>query len=241
MTQRQWPVFLLGLLWLWGCGGSQDPVVEMQKTLSSAPDYILMLDDMREEGTFFPQYYHRYLVTQGERKVQTDWIEVPEDIYRKYEPFLGMALASKTSEGVNATPHPAGYDHVGNPQYGKWVERNGTSFWEFYGQYALLQSLMGMGGNLINRADYNDYRTSRRDNRPYYGRNNEWGTQGSVTQQQKPSTFERRKQAINQKQQSFAQKLQNRARQGQTGFGGFGSTGRSRSGFGGRSSGGFGK
>lgn len=240
MAQMRWPVLVLGLLWLWGCGGARDPVVEMQRTLASAPDYMIVLDDMREEGTFFPQYYHRYLVTQGERKVQTDWIEVPEDIFQKYESFLGMALASKTSDGVNDTPHPAGYDRVGDPKYGQWVERNGTSFWQFYGQYALMRDLIGLGGGMISRGDYDDYRTSRRSNQPYYGRNNEWGTKGTVTQQQRPSTFERRKQAINQKQQSFSQKIQSRAKQG-TGFGGFGSTGRSRTGFGSRSFGGFGK
>lgn len=238
MARLKWPIFLIGLL-VWGCGGERDPVMEMQKSLASAPDYMIVLDDMREEGTFFSKYYHRYLITQGARQSRTDWIEVSEAVFQKYEPFLGMALVSKTDQGVNNTAHPPGYDRVGNPQYGQWVNRGGTSFWEFYGQYAFMRSMLGWGNDFgMRRSDYDDYRSARRDNRPYYGQNKEYGTQGTITQKQRPSTFERRKRAIARKKSSFSQKIQNRAGQGRSSFG---SSSRSRSGFGGRSGGGFGK
>lgn len=241
MARMRWPIYLMGLLWLWGCGGERDPVIEMQRSLASAPDYMIVLDDMREEGTFFPKYYHRYLVTQGERQAQTNWIEVSESVFQKYEPFLGMALVAKSGEGVTETPHPPGYHYVGNPQYGQWVNQGGTSFWQFYGQYALMRDLLGWGGGLgggLSRGGWDDYQDSRRNRRPYYGQNREYGSQGSVTQRQKPSAFERRKQAVARKKSSFSQKLQNRVSQGRSSFG---STSRSRSGFGGRSGGGFGK
>ena len=68
MTRERLPILLIGLLLLSGCGGERDPVVEMQKSLASAPAYMIVLDDMREEGTLFTTYYHRYLITQGEKK-----------------------------------------------------------------------------------------------------------------------------------------------------------------------------
>lgn len=240
---KRWSVALFGLLWLCGCGGGRDPVVEMQRTLASAPDYMIVLDDMREEGSLFTKYYHRYLITQGEKQIQTNWVKVSESIFRKYEPYLGMALVAKSSEGgVNNTPHPPGYHYVGNEQYGRWTNRGGTSFWEFYGQYAMMRSLLGWGGGFgLSRGNYDDYRSYRQDRRPYYGRNREYGTQGSVTQKQKPSTFQRRKQAVAQKKQSFAQKLRSRTSSSRSGFGSSRSTSRSRSSFGSRSSGGFGK
>ena len=223
------PVVLVGvLLWVWGCGGPRNPVEEMQKSLANAPEYMILLEDMREEGRFFTDYYHKYKVIQGDRQRVTAWIEVPESVYRKYESFLGMALAAKSDKGVNNTPHPAGYHYVGNPNYGRWDNRGGSSFWVFYGQYALMRDLMGWGGRSIQQADYNDYRTSRDRGRPYYGRNREWGTQGSVTRKQNPTFYERRRQAIARRRSSFSQKVQSR-------------TGRSRSGFGSRSRGGFGK
>ena len=224
------PVLLVGLL-IWTCGSPRDPVLEMQKSLAAAPEYMILLEDMREEGTFSMDYYHRYKVVQGSRERVTDWIEVSESVFRKYEPFLGMALVAKSDQGVNTTPHPAGYHYMGNPQYGRWTDRGGRSFWEFYGQYALMRDMMGWGGRSIYRTDYNDYRTHRDRGRPYYGRlgsdrrTREFGTQGSVTQKQKPSVFARRKQAAASRSRSFSQKVQSR-------------TGRSRSGFGSRGRGG---
>ncbi|MDP6042397.1 MAG: hypothetical protein QGG64_27855 [Candidatus Latescibacteria bacterium] len=242
MKTWRWSVALIGLLWLWGCGGERDPVVEMQRALKSAPDYMIVLDDIREEGSFFTKYYHRYLITQGEKQVQTEWMEVSESVFRKYEPYLGMALVAKSSEGVNNTPHPPGYHYVGNEQYGRWTNRGGTSFWEFYGQYAMMRSLLGWGGGVgLSRSNYDDYRSYRQDRRPYYGRNKEYGTQGTITQKQKPSTFQRRKQAVAQKKQSFTQKLRSRTSSSRSGFGSSRSTSRSRSSFGSRSSGGGGK
>ena len=224
------PVLFLGLLiWIWGCGGPRDPVQEMQRSLASAPEYMIILSDMREEGTFFTDYYHRYEVVQGERRAQTDWIEVEEKVFRRYEAFLGMALVAKSNQGVNNTPHPAGYHYVGNQNYGRWEQRGGQSFWVFYGQYALMRDLLGGGGRPIYRGDYDDYRTYRERRRPYYGKNREWGSRGSVTQKQRPSAFARRKQAVAKKKSSFSQKLKSRT------------TGRSRTGFGSRSRGGFGK
>lgn len=223
----KWPVFLVAL-WAAGCGGPRDPVVEMQQSLASAPEYMILLEDMREEGTFFTDYYHKYRVIQGERQHTTDWVEVPEQVYRRYEPFLGMALAAKSDQGVSSSPHPPGYHYVGNPQYGRWERRDGGSFWVFYGQYALMRDLLGWGGRPVYRRDWDDYRTYRDRGRPYYGREREWGTEGSVTKQRKPTFYERRKQKIASRQRSFSEKVRSRA-------------GRSRSGFGSRSRGGFGK
>ena len=217
--------FLYILILLSGCG-QRDPVVEMQNTLASAPDYTIILDDMNEEGSYFPKFYHRYRVVQGEREIKTGWVEVSEDVYRKYEPFLGMSLVSKTeADGVSKSPHPPGYQHVGNPTYGHW---GGSGFWVFYGQYAMMQNMMGYGmGRRVYRNEYNDYRNVRSQGRPYYGMNKDYGTSGSLTKQTKPNFFKRKLRAQQRRQSSFAQKAKSRI-------------GRSRSGFGGRGRG-FGK
>lgn len=226
MPQMRWPVIAFAALWIAGCG-ARDPVKEMQKSLANAPEYMIILEDMREDGTFFTNYYHRYTVVQGERRGTTEWIEVSKEVYRRYAAFLGMALVAKSDEGVNNTPHPPGYHYVGNPNYGHWG--GGGSFWVFYGQYALMRDLMGGGyGRQIYRNDYDDYRNNRDRRRPYYGRNREYGTEGSVTKKQRPAFYQRRRQAIANRQRSFSQRVRDRS-------------GRNRSGFGSRSRGRFGK
>ncbi len=226
MRQFQWPVIAFVTLWVAGCS-ARDPIQEMRKSLANAPEYMIILEDMREAGTFSTDYYHKYTVVQGERRRTTDWIEVSHEVYRKYRPFLGMAIVAKSDQGVNDTPHPPGYHYVGNPHYGHWG--GGGSFWVFYGQYALMRDLMGGGfGRQIYRNDYDDYRNSRDRRRPYYGRNREYGTEGSVTKRQRPGFYKRRQQATANRQRSFSQRVRDRS-------------GRNRSGFGSRSGGRFGK
>ena len=222
MPNEKW-LILAVLLMATGCG-ARDPVLEMQKSLASAPDYMIILEDMQEEGVLFSKYYHKYQIIQGERSAKTNWVEVPKKVYRKYENFLGMALAAKSDSGVTNTAHPAGYHYVGNSRYGSWNNSGGSSFWVFYGQYAMMSNLMGFGGRSFFRSDYNNYRGYQRGGRPYYGRNREYGTAGSVTKQRRPSFYQRRRQATARRQSSFANKSRSRIGRGRTGFGrgGFG-------------------
>ena len=72
-----------------------------------------------------------------------------------------MEIASKQDGKVTKTVAPPGYgSYVGNQRYGHWTQRNGSSFWAFYGQYRLMSDLLGMGGP-IYRNNYGAYQQSR--------------------------------------------------------------------------------
>ena len=206
-----------------GCSRTP-PLEQLKAQLASAPDYSIVLEDMQESGTFVPIYYHKYRIVQGERAVTTDWLQVPKSVYQANEQFLGMTLASKSADGVDATPHPPGYGYVGNPQYGSWQTGSGGSFWVFYGQYALMRDLLGMGRGPIFQRDYNTYRDYRTQRRPYYGPKKEYGTGGTVTRQTKPTFFDRRVAKDRMKREGFQNKFKRRA--GRSSFpsrsGGFG-------------------
>lgn len=195
-----------------GCSSSAPPLDKLKAQLSSAPEYSIILDDMRQDGTFISSYFHQYKVVQGEKSWTTDWLQVPKSVYRANQNFLGMTLASKTPDGENNVPHPAGYGYVGNSRYGQWQTNNsGTSFWAFYGQYAFMRSMYGLGRGSVFRNDYDSYARSRSRGRPYYGATGkEYGTRGTVTQQRKPSFFERRRSRDVAKRQRFGQKFNNR-------------------------------
>ncbi len=74
-----------------------------------------------------------------------------------------------------------GSQMVGNPNYGQWrTDSSGSSFWEFYGKYALLSQLFG-GGRSI-------YYNSWASHRPYsyysdYGRSNYTSPRQRASQQ----------------------------------------------------------
>jgi len=205
-------VLSLALVLVAGCSAPTSPLDELKAQLKTAPEYNIILEDMREEGTFLPAYYHKYKVLQGDQTWSTDLRKVSEKFYRQNENFLGMTLASKTEGEESTTPHPAGYNYVGNEKYGQWRnDHSGNSVWEFYGKYALMRDLFGLAGRSVFRNDYNQYRGYQTQNRPYYGRTGqEYGTNGTVTKQRNPTFFERRRTRDVASQQRFRQKFQSR-------------------------------
>jgi len=80
-----------------------------------------------------------------------------------------MEVATKKDGKLSKVASPAGYNHyVGNQKYGHWTERNGSSFWEFYGRYAFMSSMFHMMSP-VHRSYWNDYRGGYYGSRPYYG------------------------------------------------------------------------
>ena len=233
--------WLLCAILLFSCGSRGNPLQRLQKELNRYPEFSIMLADMREDGNFFPEYYHRYKIVYGEstghadtltyRSGLTDWYRVGRSEYQKYQNFLGMVLVSKGKDGkISEDRFPPGYQYVGDPRYGRWRrDSSGSSFWEFYGKYALLRSMFGMFGGPIYSTSWDNYRDYRYRGRPYYGPRNEYGTRGSYTRRTSPNFFERRKRMEAARKARFSQRVRQRAR-------------RSRmSGFRSRRMGGFGK
>ena len=91
-----WRVAALALWGLIACG-SKDPVRELVRDLDRYPEYSLIVDDTRIEGSFFPDYALRFqvLTAAGQRVAgrdtivykerRTDWMEVREETFYRYE------------------------------------------------------------------------------------------------------------------------------------------------------------
>ena len=202
-------LFLSAAFLFQGCGVGQSPVKKIQSGLQGQKEYAIILNDMREEGNFFPSYYHQYRVDVGERKTVRSFVEVDKSYYKKNEPYLGMVLASKTIDGaVSTTPFPNGYQYVGNSQYGRWRETgSGGSMWEFYGKYMLMSQVMNWAGFGLNRNHYNSYASYHSTGRPYFGPKREYGTAGTVTQKQKPGFYQRKMAKKSRSQSRFQNKI----------------------------------
>ena len=200
---------ILAAFFLYGCGGPRLPLDEIRKDLYGLPTYSVALDDMKEEGTFFKDYFHKYRIITEERTAQTDWLKVPKDYFRRNLPYLGMTIWVKKDGEESGAIGPPGYEYVGDRRYGRWnTDSSGRSFWVFYGQYRLLSDLLGRGP--IYRDHYNNYNTYRSRNQPYYGPNKEYGTNGSFTKRQKPNFYSRRMSMQRSKQASFSDRVKQR-------------------------------
>ncbi|HEX7049794.1 MAG TPA: hypothetical protein VF188_06230 [Longimicrobiales bacterium] len=137
----------------------------------------------------YPRTYHRYLLVENGDTTTTDWIEVDVEDFVENQADLGMAIVSKPygyfeDEAIEEAA-PPGMAFVGNPRYGEWrKERDGRSFWHWYGQYVFLSRLFGGAGYRYAYDDWVGWSRDYRGRRPYYGPDADrpiYGTWGSRT------------------------------------------------------------
>lgn len=209
---------------------SETPLDRLRAQLDGYPEYSVVLQDM-DAGMF--GYTHRYQVLVGQPQPGSDdaeldyretvvEAEVDGATYSRYEPFLGMVILSKTRDGgVDQGAHPPGYQQVGDERYGQWRDDGrGGSFWEFYGQYALISNLLGGFGGGISRNDWNGYRESRDRGQTWTGPGGgRYGTNGSATRQSNPDFFRRQQARQAASTRSFGQRVQGRMSGGFRSFG----------------------
>jgi hypothetical protein len=127
-------------------------------------------------------------------------VSVSQTTYEAMHNDLGMAIeqkpAGKYDSEYDHVAQPAGFAYVAPPsegsnQYGHWEQRDGHSFWVFYGQYALLRDLLfNSGYRPLDRGEWESYRTERSRGRTYYGQDADagasapkYGTNGTTTEQ----------------------------------------------------------
>ena len=173
----------------------KSPVDEMVKVMANASTFSIVLYDMNTEGSIFKEYYHQYRIILEDKDGEiaediTDWYPVGEEFFKANLNNMGMEIAAKGEDGkVTKGVGPPGYGaYVGNEKYGRWSQRDGGSFWEFYGKYALMSSMFNMMAYPARRSYYNDYRggyygTGRSyygpkgsDGRSAYGTNSKYNT-----------------------------------------------------------------
>ena len=222
---------LSAMIFFTGCGGKYsgagEPVEKIKASLTDVPDYSIILEDMKKEGNFISEYFHKYRIIVGEQTRITNWLNVSEKFYKANKGFLGMTLMAKKDGKAISSIAPPGYQYVGDSRYGSWRNNDrGGSFWEFYGKYALFSTLLGGFHRPVYRNDYNLYSRHRSRNAPYFGMNKEYGTNGSFTKTTRPNFYSRNIQRTRTRSTSFQEKVAKRTGRTRTGFrsraGGFG-------------------
>ncbi len=203
---------VLFLLFLNGCGSApapeKDPLTEIKKTLAKETTYSVVLEDMKEEGTFSKSHFHKYLVVLPEDSWQTDWTPVSEEYYNKSLELMGMTILTKKDGVYDNVAAPPGYGFVGDPNYGQWKEgSNGSSFWEFYGKYALISNLFGGWYHPIYRTDFDGYHKYKQSKKPYFGSKNQYGSSGHIVKQKKPNFYASRMNSVNKQKSDFTNKV----------------------------------
>lgn len=176
-----WLLVLGSALVLSSCGSSEfekTPLDGLIQKLDHEPNFTVVLYDMDVDGTMSSTYKHRYKVIREKADSLrtpydslTGWVEVSEEFFTYHEQDMGMEIATKVDGTLTKETSPPGYSrYVGNQSYGTWrTDSGGNSFWEFYGQYAFMSSMLGLVAGPVYRPYYTDYYSNYRGSRPYYG------------------------------------------------------------------------
>jgi hypothetical protein len=193
---------------------SEEGLDKIIKQYREYPDFTVLLHDMDYANN---DYVHKYqvLIEKPDSTFEEEtsgWLQVSPAFFQQHENNLGMEIVSKEDGVVKRDVAPAGYSqYVGNPQYGQWKQRNGGSFWEFYGKYALLSSIFNMASRPAMYDYWDTYdRRYRGTSGPYYGPGGYYGTR-TYTQTNKGSQT-----SWGNKPESFKQRVRNRVSQSST-------------------------
>ena len=133
-------------------------------------------------------YFHKYMLEENGETKETDWEKVDESFYEANFDFLGMAILAKPygvfEKDRLTQAAPPGMAYVGNSKYGEWKKDNsGSSFWSWYGKYALFSTLFFPRPYYYPYNSWNSWNSGYRHNRPYFGKTGQgfqkFGTQGS--------------------------------------------------------------
>ncbi len=154
---------------------------------------------------WYAKYFHKYIIVEGEKKQETDWVEVEEETYADNIDYLGMALVTKPygvfEDDAYKQAAPPGMGFVGNPEYGKWDKnKDGDRFWVWYGKYRLFSGLIvGPAAGMFMFSDWNRWHSHHRYQKPYFGKTStgaaKYGTRGTYVRRSnlfRNSSFARR-------------------------------------------------
>lgn len=229
-------IALVGMI-LVSCGGDKNlknPVDDIVRDMPTERVFSIVLNDMDVQGSFFSHYYHQYKIieekTPGKPEERlTEMIEVKESYFKMHANDMGMEIVARGEDGkLSKSVSPPGYNHyVGNEKYGRWSQRNGTSFWEFYGQYAFMSSMFRMATYPVRRSYYDDWRgnyygTGRGYYGPRTGGTAYYGTGSAYTKSSSPNS------SWSNNTSRFKQRVQNRTSRSSSRYSG--SSSRSRGG-----------
>jgi len=183
---RQVVLFIVFIILVYSCSRTcesdysepiKSPVDDLVKEMTNVSTFSIILYDMNTEGSIFKEYFHQYRIIKEDQSGElneeiTDWYPVGEDFFKANLDNMGMEIAAKGEDGkITKSVSPPGYGaYVGNDKYGRWVQRDGGSFWEFYGKFALMNSMFNMMSYPVRRSYWDDYRGSYYGTgRSYYG------------------------------------------------------------------------
>lgn len=199
-------IILIGFI---GCSSDKRPLEVLSEPAQEiidglrGQDFSIVLNDMDvSEDDDHILYKHKYviIIPKGDHLEidSTDWKNVSEPFFMKYENDLGMEIISNHNGKFSAISKPVGYDWaVGNEKYGEWaVDSTSTNKQERRWRYHRGSNfflMYWMFSRRTPRGVYNNYATTARGKTPFYGSGKTtYGTNSSYNKVARSSFYKRK-------------------------------------------------
>ncbi len=166
----------------------------LSKNIPGSPVSVI-LTDIHSTGFIIKTYYHKYKVVYGFQSFEELIIRTPRKFMEESKPFLGMSVFRrfKNNGKEDFTPLPPGSIFIGDINFGNWVDINGSKTWKFFRVYRQIPIYLGWRDFKPSFQVYTKIQDALDDGTPYYGSNDEFGLNGSITKEAFPKYFNRQK------------------------------------------------
>lgn len=154
----------------------------------SAPVSLILVDAFYT-GIFIKTYYLKFLAFYGVKRSEIVVVRTNKSYWRKVIPFVGLSIFQRGeyTGSENLTPVPPGASFVGDPTFGSWeLGPDGQKVWEFYRAYSQFPEELGWADWRPNMEFFNKLNIFFDNDVPFFGVNQEFGPNGTITQHSWP-------------------------------------------------------
>lgn len=156
-----------------------------------------ILADIHSTGFIIKTYYLKLKVIYPLRAYEEIILRTSRAFKEKMTPFIGLSIYERNTtedEEQSYTPLPPGSVFIGNLKLGRWRQHNsGDRLWRFFRVYRHLPKILGWGDFRPNYSFYSKIKIYKKQQKPFFGLNNEFGIDGKITKTYFSNYFERQK------------------------------------------------
>jgi len=152
-------------------------------SLLRPPTSVLLLDSY-SEGLFLKTYILRLRLVRVFSGTKDITIKTSKEFFEANKGNIGMSIF-RLDEGApspETLPLPPGSYFLGHFTFGSWrLINSGQRIWKFHRSYRDLPEVLGWGKWRPTKTFYKKIILHKEQQLPFYGHNNEFGTEGTIT------------------------------------------------------------
>lgn len=163
----------------------------LSKLVTGSPVSVV-LTDTHSTGFIIKTYYHKYKVVYGFQTYDELIVRTSRAFTLRHADNIGMSIFSRDEELKESfAPLPPGSVFIGDRDFGRWIMTSNGKVWRFYRAYRYLPQYLGIEDFEATYTFYQEVQKRQRENQAFYGFNDEFGVNGSITKKQFPAYFKK--------------------------------------------------